>query len=78
QRAEIAREHLSGLVASMGAAAGLRHARKHLAAYVDRLRRPLAADARRALDTTESPDEAARLIELIFLGGAPVEQGEAA
>jgi nifR3 family TIM-barrel protein len=67
QRAEIALEHLEGLVRSMGASAGLRHARKHLAAHVDRSLGPTGADARRALVTTESPDEAARLIELIFL-----------
>lgn len=78
QRAEIAREHLEGLVRSMGASAGLRHARKHLAAYADRLARPRASDARRALVTTESPDEAARLIELIFLKGQAAEQGVAA
>jgi len=78
QRAAIAREHLAGLVASMGASAGLRHARKHLAAYVDRFGAATAADARRALLTTESPDEAARLIELMFLGGASAEHGEAA
>ncbi len=57
QRAEIAREHLEGLVRSMGASAGLRHARKHLAAYVDRLGRPTESNARRALVTTESIDE---------------------
>lgn len=82
QRADIAREHLEGLLASMGASAGLRHARKHLAAYVDRLRGQLAGhaavDARRALVTTDSPDEAARLIELIFLKAQPAEQGVAA
>jgi nifR3 family TIM-barrel protein len=78
QRAAIAREHLAGLVASMGALAGLRHARKHLAAYVDRFGAPTAAHARRALLTTESPDAAARFIELLFLGEESAEQGEAA
>jgi tRNA-dihydrouridine synthase len=82
QRAEIAREHLEGLLASMGASAGLRHARKHLAAYVDRLvgrsGGHAAADARHALVTTDSPEEAARLIELIFLKLQPAEQGIAA
>jgi len=74
----------------MGASAGLRHARKHLAAYVDRLVEGLvdrmvdhlaghaAADARHALVTTDSPDEAARLIEVIFLKAQPAEQGIAA
>lgn len=70
QRAEIAREHLEGLVRAMGASAGLRHARKHLAAYVDRLSGSVAAESRRALVTTNSPDEAARLIEIIFKGRA--------
>jgi tRNA-dihydrouridine synthase B len=70
QRAEIAREHLEGLVRAMGASAGLRHARKHLAAYVDRLSGSVAAESRRALVTTNSPDEAAQLIEIIFKGQA--------
>jgi tRNA-dihydrouridine synthase len=72
------REHLEGLVRSMGASAGLRHARKHLAAYVDRLSGPTPAHARRALVTTESADEAERLIGLIFLKGQSAEQGAAA
>jgi hypothetical protein len=37
-----------------------------------------AADARHALVTTDSPDEAARLIEQIFLKAQPAEQGIAA
>ena len=78
QRAEIAREHLEGLVRSMGASAGLRHARKHLAAYVDRLGRPTESNARRALVTTESIEEAGRLTERIFLMGHFTEQGAAA
>ena len=78
QRAEIAREHLEGLVRSMGASAGLRHARKHLAAYVDRLGRPTESNARRALVTTELVDEAGRLTERIFLMGHFTEQGAAA
>ncbi len=78
QRAEIAREHLEGLVRSMGASAGLRHARKHLAAYVDRLGRPTESNARRALVTTDSIDEAGRLTERIFLMGHFTEQGAAA
>ncbi|MGD9543082.1 MAG: tRNA dihydrouridine synthase DusB [Methylocystis sp.] len=73
QRAEIAREHLEGLVRSMGAAAGLRHARKHLAAYVDRWAGGAGANRRRALVTTTSPDDAARLIDLIFLRGLSAE-----
>lgn len=78
RRAEIVREHLEGLVRSMGASAGLRHARKHLAAYVDRLGKATLADARRALVTTESADEAERLIGLIFLKGQSAEQGATA
>ncbi|MBM3624933.1 MAG: tRNA dihydrouridine synthase DusB, partial [Alphaproteobacteria bacterium] len=78
RRAEIVREHLEGLVRSMGASAGLRHARKHLAAYVDRLGKATPAHARRALVTTESADEAERLIGLIFLKGQSAEQDAAA
>ena len=35
-RADSAIEHLQGLVEHMGTAKGLRHARKHLAAYTER------------------------------------------
>lgn len=78
QRAEIACEHLEGLLLAMGAAAGLRHARKHLAAYVDRLAQPAVAELRRRLVTTESPAEAVRLIALIIGQSQIPEQSAAA
>lgn len=81
-RAEIAHEHLEGLLLMMGVSAGLRHARKHLAAYVDRLGDGVGgevdAESRRALVTTDSPQEAARLIDAIFMETAPAEREIAA
>ena len=62
----------------MGVAAGLRHARKHLAAYVDRVAGKTAAEMRRALVTTASPEEAGRLIDLIFAEIEPAKQEIAA
>jgi nifR3 family TIM-barrel protein len=59
-----ARAHLDHLLTRMGALAGLRHARKHLAAYVAH---EGASDAlRRALVTTEAPAEAFRLLAAAY------------
>jgi len=66
---EIAREHFDGLLALMGEEAGLRHARKHLAAYADRAgvaATPRGAERRRALVTAAEPDAVRRLIDDIF------------
>ena len=52
--------HLDHLLIRMGAHAGLRHARKHLAAYVAYEEAP--ETLRRALVTTESPAEAHALL----------------
>lgn len=68
-RKALAREHLDALLTLMGADAGLRHARKHLAAYVDHaIQDGLAPDAdmRRALVTTHDHQTAFRLLERIF------------
>ena len=50
----------------MGARAGLRHARKHLAAYVEYESAPAAL--RRALVTTEAPAEAFALLARAYAG----------
>lgn len=68
-RAAIAREHLDGLLTQMGAGPGIRHARKHLASYVDEAfgaSNACVADRRRALVTANGPEEAFRLIDIIF------------
>lgn len=68
-RGEIACEHLDGLLSQMGAGAGLRHARKHLASYVDEAFGAAGAeiaDLRRALVTASRPEDAFGLIERIF------------
>ena len=55
-----AAEHLDHLLTRMGVRSGLRHARKHLAAYVEQEGAPAAL--RRALVTTETPGEAFDLL----------------
>ncbi len=55
-----AAQHLEHLLTRMGGRSGLRHARKHLAAYVDEEGAP--AELRRALVTTETPGEAFALL----------------
>ncbi len=69
-RCAIALEHLDGLLGAMGAVAGLRHARKHLAAYVDHAGVAVGEDGvklRHALVTTPEPAEAKRLLRRLFL-----------
>ncbi len=57
-------EHLDHLLTRMGAKAGLRHARKHLAAYV--ANEGAQAALRRELVTTEEPGRALRLLSSAF------------
>jgi tRNA-dihydrouridine synthase B len=66
ERREAAFEHLDWLVDKLGPRAGLRHARKHLAAYADRA----GADAalRRTLVTGEDVSETRRLLARAFDG----------
>lgn len=68
-RLEAALEHLEGLLISMGAHAGLRHARKHLAAYAEHAPDDDAgrtAELRRALVASSSADEVRGLLERLF------------
>ena len=64
ERRAAALEHLDWLVGKLGPRAGLRHARKHLAAYADRA----GADAplRRELVTSEDATHARRLLARAF------------
>ncbi len=66
-RAELAAEHYDGLIALYGARMGVRHARKHLAAYADHAG-GLGPDERIRLLTTTDPAEAARLLRRAFEG----------
>jgi tRNA-dihydrouridine synthase len=69
-RREIAHEHLEALLSSMGASAGLRHARKHLAAYVDLSDCGSSEEhvaLRHSLVTTAHADEAHELLDRLFL-----------
>jgi tRNA-dihydrouridine synthase B len=70
-RRSAAIEHLDGLVSALGAHAGLRHARKHLAAYADAAGAP--AELRRALVTAESPELARDLLASAFAEAPPVK-----
>jgi tRNA-dihydrouridine synthase B len=69
-RREAAIGHLDWLLVKLGARAGLRHARKHLAAYAEGCGAP--ADLRRALVTTDDPEEASSLLAAAF-GGRSVQ-----
>lgn len=67
-RAEIAAEHYEGLIALYGAGMGVRHARKHLAAYVDEAGAgSLSGPDRTRLLTTTDPAVALRLLRRAFL-----------
>jgi nifR3 family TIM-barrel protein len=72
-RREAALAHVEWLLTALGRRAGLRHARKHLAAYAEKAGAPEAL--RRALVTSEDADEALRLLRLAF---APQPYREAA
>src|SRR5271166_5359225 len=63
-RREAAIEHLDWLLGKLGARAGLRHARKHLSAYVEAAGLPAAL--RRELLTTDAPDRARTLLAAAF------------
>lgn len=85
-RAALAAEHYQGLIALYGPAMGVRHARKHLAAYADAAGAgalgpgahgpgalgpgALRPDDRRRLVTTSDPTEALRLLRRAFLDPA--------
>jgi nifR3 family TIM-barrel protein len=64
ERREAALEHLDWLVGKLGTRAGLRHARKHLAAYADQA--GTDQRLRRELVTIEDALEARRLLALAF------------
>ncbi|MBN9468005.1 MAG: tRNA dihydrouridine synthase DusB [Bosea sp.] len=68
-KAELAREHYEGLLSLMGREVGVRHARKHLAAYADEaLACGLEPDeqARRELLTTVEPSRALAALGRLF------------
>jgi len=81
-KADVAIEHYEGLLALYGRGVGVRHARKHLAAYADQARRfgcTLPADERTRLVTSENPAEVSRLLRRLFSeGSAPRHLAEAA
>ncbi|TXN51140.1 tRNA dihydrouridine synthase DusB [Methylobacterium sp. WL30] len=64
-RAGLAAAHYAGLIALYGAAMGVRHARKHLAAYADAAGGLDAAERTRLLTTTD-PEVADRLLRAAF------------
>jgi tRNA-dihydrouridine synthase len=67
ERREAALAHLESLLATMGARGGLRHARKHLAAYADKAGAPTALRA--ALVRAEEPAVAMSLLARAFEAG---------
>ncbi len=74
QMRDAALEHLDSLLTQMGASAGLRHARKHLAAYADHAcpnRAGGAGTDRLRLVTSDNPAEVAALLGTFFNDTAP-------
>ncbi len=70
ERRRAALEHLDWLIGKLGPRPGLRHARKHLAAYAETAGAP--SELRRNLVTTDDPAEARDLLESAFDAG-PLE-----
>jgi tRNA-dihydrouridine synthase len=69
ERTRAALEHYEGLLGLYGEAVGVRHARKHLAAYAEAARADgygLAEDERARLVTAERPAEAAALLARLY------------
>ena len=62
----MALEHYRTLLGLMGVAQGLRHARKHLAAYAAYVRSPDAAGLRRRLVVSENSAEVKSLLVSLF------------
>jgi hypothetical protein len=68
-RAEAAAFHLDGLLGLLGCEKGLRHARKHLAAYAECATLdgfPFARSIRQELVTTDEPQRAFQLLSALF------------
>ncbi len=69
QKHAVAREHYEGLLSLLGKAHGVRHARKHLAAYADEATQSGGtpdAEARRLLLTTDDPTQALAALAGLF------------
>lgn len=66
ERHLVALEHYRTLLSLFGKAQGLRHARKHLAAYAAHTQRPDAAAFRNRLVTSENPVEVEMLLARMF------------
>jgi tRNA-dihydrouridine synthase len=64
ERREAALAHVEWLLTALGRRSGLRHARKHLAAYAEKAGAP--DGLRRALVTSEDADGALRLLAQAF------------
>jgi nifR3 family TIM-barrel protein len=70
QKLAVAREHYEGLLSLMGQAHGVRHARKHLAAYADEAVASGATadpDLRRILLTSDQPSQVLDALTRLFL-----------
>lgn len=69
ERRAAAIDHYEGLLALMGVAIGVKHVRKHIAAYVDdaaEAGRPLPQSLRQILLTTEEPNEALAILKRLY------------
>lgn len=69
-KSEIAVEHYEGLLALYGLQVGIRHARKHLAAYADTAAASgfhIASDTRRLLVTSEDPKVVTSILRSLYV-----------
>ncbi len=71
EQAALAAEHYAGLLSLYGPAMGVRHARKHLAAYAE-TGGGLSPAERTTLLTTTAPEAALALLARAFAGPAPM------
>ncbi len=75
-RRDIALEHFDALLIGMGEGAGLRHSRKHLAAYIDRAgcaSTQEGASLRRSLLVATRAEDVRQLVERLFSGELEME-----
>lgn len=66
-RLAVARDHYQTLLSLFGKEKGARHARKHLAAYVQSSMRPESSALRARLLTSEDPDEVEALLSALLI-----------
>lgn len=78
EKATVACEHYSLMLQFYGRESGLRHARKHVAWYIDRNTQNVPGETKAALMTEKDPDRVLRVLEDVMTNGASSARREAA